>query len=179
MGNSTTTNKNVSVWVDPNFLGQVLESAGMRLEYLESEVLAFETDSDPENAVEVQKTVDFLKESIQHVEEALFRATNSKIMATFVPQQWINDYAVEVDGRKDFDATEQVLKLPLVEIRCLTDNRGSSDALVPAEIRDSHTGPFYVVIEQPVQHFFKAHGYDQITQEAVDNLRPLWVDEEE
>lgn len=97
-----------------------------------------------------------------------------KITATFIPEAWISDYAVEIDGKKTWDATEDVLKLSAKEIKALEDNQYNTDDLVPDSVFGGHSGPFRVEIENAIRNFFKAHGYDEITDEAVAALRKLY-----
>jgi hypothetical protein len=32
-----------------------------------------------------------------------------RVMATFIPEAWINDYAAEIDCKRQFDVTEQIV----------------------------------------------------------------------
>ncbi len=80
--------------------------------------------------------------------------SNRRIIATFVPRAWINDYAIEIDGRVGFDVTDEILAMPKEERELLRDDDYESDDLVPLEIMDSHNGPFRVEIESAVLAYF-------------------------
>jgi hypothetical protein len=77
-----------------------------------------------------------------------------RIMAEFVPQAWVNDNAVEIDGRVEFDVTEQILAMTEEQRRAVRDDQYASDNLVPSEIRERHNGPFRVEIEDAIDAYF-------------------------
>jgi hypothetical protein len=77
-------------------------------------------------------------------------------MATFVPEAWIRDYAVEIDGRLEFDVTERILAMSEEERNQLRDDDYNSDVLASEEIRGSHTGPFRVEVEQAIEDYFSS-----------------------
>jgi hypothetical protein len=37
--------------------------------------------------------------------------SNKRIMAVFVPEAWIGDHAIEIDGRLEFDVTARILAM--------------------------------------------------------------------
>ena len=100
-----------------------------------------------------------------------------KILATWQPQHWIFDNAVDSGPPITIDVTHEVLKLPLAEIKRLQDNRDSTDELVlfsknlPEEVL-SHNGPSYVTVVDSVCAFFKVRTLLEITQGHLDTLRP-------
>jgi len=78
-----------------------------------------------------------------------------RIVAKFVPQAWINDYAVDVDdGAVEFDCTEQILRMGREAAMQIRDDQYESDDLVPAEILDRHSGPFRVEVESAIREYF-------------------------
>jgi hypothetical protein len=81
-----------------------------------------------------------------------------RIMATFQPQAWINDYATEIDGAKKFDCTKEILRLSPKDVRRLRDDQYDTDNLLPEEIRKTHNGPFYVAVRDEIFDFFKKLG---------------------
>lgn len=80
------------------------------------------------------------------------------LSAWFQPQAWIDDYAVNIDGGRAFDAAKAVLQLRLIEITKLRDDSYASDDLLPRCILDRHNGPFYVAIEGRIEDFFDELG---------------------
>ena len=78
------------------------------------------------------------------------------ITATFHPQAWIDDYAVEVDpeGETEFDATERVLELLTMT---LADDEYRSDeirAAGPDWVKEWN-GPFYIEVCKEVEAYFE------------------------
>ncbi|MBB4861518.1 hypothetical protein HNP46_000329 [Pseudomonas nitritireducens] len=82
------------------------------------------------------------------------------ILATFYPQAWQNDCAIDVDaeGETTFDVTSEVLALGLHKARALKDNSTESDNLQMAERAPewikSWPGPYYIRVEDSVRDFF-------------------------
>ena len=83
------------------------------------------------------------------------RSAGERIIATFIPQARINDYAVEIDGRIGFDVTDQILKMGKDRALLLRDNRYETDSLVPPEILERHNGPFEVRVEDAIREYFE------------------------
>ncbi len=79
--------------------------------------------------------------------------SDQRIMATFVPEAWVKDHAIEVDGRIDFDATDEILAMSEEERAELRDDSYASDRLVPAELLDRHQGPFRVEVEFAIEMY--------------------------
>jgi len=78
-----------------------------------------------------------------------------RILAKFVPQVWINDYAVDVDdGAVEFDCTEQILRMGREAALQIRDDQYESDDLVPSEILDKHSEPFRVEVQAAIQAYF-------------------------
>ena len=46
-----------------------------------------------------------------------------RITAHFRPQEWVGDYAIDIDGAYDFDATDLILSWPLKKILAIVDER--------------------------------------------------------
>ena len=82
-------------------------------------------------------------------------SVGKRIMARFVPEAWINDCAVEVDGSLEFDVTDQVLAMSESERAALRDDSHESDKLVPDGILCHYNGPFHVEIEQAIEDYFE------------------------
>lgn len=78
-----------------------------------------------------------------------------RFIATFTPQAWMNDHAIQVDpqGPRHWDVTEQVMATPEAErSQLLEADTDVSDSLryldnAPAWVRD-WSGPFYVSVEE-------------------------------
>ena len=78
-----------------------------------------------------------------------------RIMAKFVPQAWINDYAVDVDdGAVEFDCTDQIVQMGKEAALQIRDDQYESDDLIPSEILDRHSGPFRVDVQAAIQAYF-------------------------
>ncbi|CAH2810712.1 MAG: hypothetical protein CBARDCOR_6842 [uncultured Caballeronia sp.] len=91
------------------------------------------------------------------------------IMATFIPEAWIKENAVEIDGRCEIDVTDTVLSLS--EIQRLCDREDSTNQLVDAE-RLGHRGPYSVEIEESVRNFFGIGNLTlAVTEEMVARAR--------
>lgn len=89
-----------------------------------------------------------------------------RIIATFIPQAWVNDYAVTVDpqGATTFDVTETILRIGEARARALRDDQHETDELrthaaAPQWVRDWH-GPFAVNVEQSIAAYFDATATD-------------------
>ena len=78
-----------------------------------------------------------------------------RIMATFQPQAWRNDRAVDIDGRREFDITDEVLRLGREKALATKDNSWESDNLArEAGLLSEHSGPFYVRCEDAIREYF-------------------------
>jgi hypothetical protein len=81
--------------------------------------------------------------------------SEKRIMARFVPQVWINNYAVDVDGEIEFDVTEKILAMPKEKALALRDDQYETDELAQdAGLLENHSGPFYVSVELAIAEYF-------------------------
>lgn len=87
--------------------------------------------------------------------------SSNRIMAWFVPEAWIGDHAIEIDGRVAFDVTDKILALSEEERNLLRDDTYGTDDLAPAEIRDGHSGPFRVEVEEAIEVYFSTHASER------------------
>ncbi|AME28615.1 hypothetical protein [Burkholderia sp. PAMC 26561] len=84
-----------------------------------------------------------------------------RIVATFHPQAWVNNHAVDVDaqGECQFDVTEYVSALGEEKASAIKDYSDSSDDLVSfaqaPEWAKNWPGPFFVTVEQSIDEYFK------------------------
>lgn len=83
-------------------------------------------------------------------------------IATFVPQAWSNNYAVEVDpeGETSFDITPEVESMGKENALAIKDNTNASDmfqyaAHAPAWVKQ-WSGPFYIRLSDSVAAHFQA-----------------------
>lgn len=89
-------------------------------------------------------------------------ARTARIIATFVPQAWVNDYAVpaEPEGETTFDVTREILKLGREKALQLRDDQTETDQLRHARLAPlwiKHwRGPFYVNVEQQIADYYAA-----------------------
>lgn len=100
-----------------------------------------------------------------------------RLNATFRPQIWVNDYAVDVEGGAvKFDATTAFLRLSLDEIKAYKEHNYSSDELSAGLTeRHEHDGPFEV--DADVDEWLGAHGHPdrkQLTAADLAALRTLF-----
>lgn len=97
-----------------------------------------------------------------------------RLIARFRPQAWQHDYANDVDGAVEFDATVPFLALPLDRIREFKEHDHDSDALADyLDARWEHNGPFEVDVD--VDAWLEAngidHGRDELTAADLATLR--------
>lgn len=80
-----------------------------------------------------------------------------RCIAKFIPQAWINDYAVEVDdGHCEFDITDQINAMPREEALNIEDDSHDADNLWydnPASGTNPHSGPFYIECEEAIHEY--------------------------
>jgi len=70
---------------------------------------------------------------------------NPKILATFQPQAWQNDYAIDIDGAEVFDALPVLLKWTFGDVAAMLSARDDFDDLASdLAARKAHNGPFEV-----------------------------------
>lgn len=93
------------------------------------------------------------------------------LTATFRPQASINDNCVDVDGKFDFDITEQILKKTPEEIKAFEENNYDSDSL--ADDFNDHDGPFEV--DTDLDAWFEEQGVEggrkNLTWDDLNRLR--------
>ena len=87
--------------------------------------------------------------------------TKPRVFATFVPEAWINDYAVEIDGRYQFEITDQIKRLGQAASAAILDNRDASDRLwetwhAAHPEAPAHHGPFHVECEEAIRAFWES-----------------------
>lgn len=96
-----------------------------------------------------------------------------RLMAVFQPQAWVNDYAINIDGAVEFDATEAFLGRSLEFIRKYAECSYDSDVLADdLPERQQHDGPFEV--ECDVWAWLEDNGVSQkqtMTEADLDRLR--------
>lgn len=85
---------------------------------------------------------------------------DKQCLATFRPQAWINDNAVDIDGRLEFDITATIEALGREKALELKDNSTESDHLWIDYQRthpraSDHNGPFVVQCEDAIAEFFE------------------------
>jgi hypothetical protein len=81
--------------------------------------------------------------------------SDKRIMARFVPQAWINNYAVNIDGEVEFDVTEKILAMPKAKALAMRDDQDETDELArDAGFLENHGGPFYVAVEMAIAEYF-------------------------
>ena len=81
-----------------------------------------------------------------------------RILARFVPQAWVNDYALDIDGAYDFDVTAQVLAMPKDQALAIEDASYEADDLWhenAASDERPHTGPFRVEVQDAIASYFE------------------------
>lgn len=83
-----------------------------------------------------------------------------RIKATFIPQAWVNDHAIEVDAEGDtvFDVTYLILAMGKEKALLIKDGRDSSDDLLRAETTPAWIrkwqGPFRIEVEDEIKAYF-------------------------
>jgi hypothetical protein len=103
--------------------------------------------------------------SEQDETEPVVLAGARRIIATFTPQAWTNDQAMEVDceGPNTWDVTDQVHALGKDAALALRDDSNETDAFrsaptAPNWIRD-WSGPFYIEVADSIGQYFDEQDY--------------------
>ncbi len=107
-----------------------------------------------------------------------------RILAVFLPQAWVNDYATYIDGQQAVDVTQVVLQMDLRKIHALRDYSDSTDALIDT-VALGHNGPFTVRAKDSICDFFEAKDLSDITESMLlaarkaalkvpETTPPLW-----
>lgn len=89
-----------------------------------------------------------------------------RLIVTFVPQAWIGDYAVDIDGTETFDATEPYLRLTPRERAKLKDNSEESRKVVPESLILRHNGPHRIEIETAIEAFHSPDDGEIVQEKA-------------
>lgn len=84
-----------------------------------------------------------------------------RIIAKFIPEAWVNDWAVRVDprGPDTFDVTDQIIAMGKEKALALRDDQYETDDLcyvpgAPQWIKDWE-GPFYVAVAEAIAEYFE------------------------
>lgn len=87
--------------------------------------------------------------TVSTMSEAAQRALNADLLARYLPQAWVNDYAIEIDGAVDFNALPAVIKAGREALRSAFDAGGDLDFLADdLEAAKAHSGPFEVDLHE-------------------------------
>ena len=87
-----------------------------------------------------------------------------RIFAYFYPQTLVDDYAVDIDGRrKAVDVTSNVLALSLDELYELKDDENTTDVLV----LHCHLGPSRVEVVDSILSFFDVDTLEDVTADML------------
>ena len=86
-----------------------------------------------------------------------------RVYATFQPQYWRNDYAIDAGPAVRIDVTDIIAEMTQEERDCLEDNRDSTDNLYFEAVRrglaPSHDGPSYTQVRDSLDEYEEAqHG---------------------
>lgn len=76
-----------------------------------------------------------------------------KILARFVPQVWVRDYAEETGDAFLIDVTDRVIAMGRTRALEVTDCSDASDDLVAD--RYTHSGPYAVQVADAILEYFK------------------------
>jgi hypothetical protein len=82
------------------------------------------------------------------------------VIAHFMPQVWVNDYAQEIKGDYNFDVTDLINEMGRDKALALEDGQLSTDELWRDWVADhpeqDHDGPFIVTVEHAIKEHFAA-----------------------
>lgn len=96
------------------------------------------------------------------------------IGATFRPQAWMNDYAVDVDGAFGFNAAAVLMEMNLSDVKEMFAENNDFDCLaIGLAAREMHAGPFEVDIEESeaVSTICRLAGYRPF--DCMSNVTPV------
>jgi hypothetical protein len=86
--------------------------------------------------------------------------TRRRVIARFQPQEWEDDYAVDIDGAYDFDVTDQIVAMGKRRALKIKDARREADDLWYEWVKDhptgEHDGPFLVTVEDSIRKFHRS-----------------------
>jgi hypothetical protein len=99
-----------------------------------------------------------------------------KLTARYQPQAWQGDNAINIDGKKDFDAAPIIIAMSAADFqRTAAEVRRSSgrdmdNLAYRTDVRGDHTGPFRVDIDQEdFEKWLGKAGFDAAALAEVDN----------
>lgn len=95
--------------------------------------------------------------------------TNRRIIGTFFKQHWRDDNEPVDIGRVEFDATDAILLMTLVDLHALEDRDDSTDAIGGNHVQ--WAGPFEVEIVESICLYFGVDDLCAITDEALTYAR--------
>lgn len=129
--------------------------------FLMRELSTKEDCCDPATALSrLQSIADDTERIYDAIDALVHNPHHHRIIATFVPQVWINDRAVTADplGDTEIDITDAVLALSKEDALNLRDDTYEADALInrdfaPDWIND-WSGPFYLAVEAAIAAYF-------------------------
>ena len=99
-----------------------------------------------------------------------FTPSTSQIRGLFDKQVWFNDHALSLDD-VHFNATGQILRMPLKDIKKIRDCHETSDRIGQYNVK--HDGPCSVYLEDAIRAFFHVDALDEITPAMLVGAR-IW-----
>jgi len=84
-----------------------------------------------------------------------------KILARFVPQLWLNNYAVDSDDVIEFDITEQIKEMGKEKALRIKNDTYEADDLWSnsPDHNENHDGPFKILCEEQIRRYFSTDFY--------------------
>lgn len=94
-----------------------------------------------------------------------------RLFATFIPEAWINDNAVEIDGRRQIDVTDAYLALDVADRANVESRSSAGDDLITDAHRAGHSGPFSVEFAESALEAFHVPLGDSVVEYTlvIDN----------
>lgn len=106
----------------------------------------------------------------------LIRKEIRPLMATFRPQQWVSNYAHDLNENVEFDATKAFLSLSLKQVQSFQQNNYDSDELAnDLQARKDHSGPFEVDVE--IDYWLEQNGFPErklLSENKLQQLRSIF-----
>lgn len=97
---------------------------------------------------------------------------DKRLFATFRPQAWVNDHALDIDGTIRIDVTDKVLELSADEIRALPDSPDNDFLAEGTAELNAHSGPYEVDVDAAdLRSFFGVADLGDLTNEQVAGAR--------
>ncbi|PZR93462.1 MAG: hypothetical protein DI537_10070 [Stutzerimonas stutzeri] len=106
-----------------------------------------------------QQAIDFADWKIQ-IARILMPADGPRVVASFHPQAWVNDYAidVDVDGEAEWDVTAEIIAMGEEKALGIDDDSDDTDALTGSkhapEFVRNWQGPYRVEVEAQIGAYF-------------------------